>query len=90
MPRFVRPGFISGVDNPRERSGWARATVTVRTADGGVSDPVTVSAGGMDSRTSAGRLDVDIPAGFQVEIWVGGRLLSRVASPVEIIARPEE
>ena len=87
MPRFIRPGYIAGVENPRDRSGWASATVTVRTAAGDVSDPVTVSAGGMDSRTGAGRVDVDIPAGFTVEVD-GIPLLLSPRARVSIIIRP--
>jgi hypothetical protein len=87
MARFIRPGYIADVDNPRERSGWARATVTCRTPAGDISDPVTVSAGGMDRDTGAGRIDVDIPAGFTVEID-GVSILPNPRRGVSIVIRP--
>jgi hypothetical protein len=85
MPRFVRPGYISGVENPRGRSDYARATVTVRTAAGDVSDPVTVYAGG--NVGGAGHVDIGIPAGFTVEID-GVSILPNPRHGVSIVIRP--
>jgi hypothetical protein len=87
MPRFVRPGYIADVDNPRGRSDFARCTVTVRTAAGDVSDPVSVYAGGMDRATGAGRVDIGIPAGFTVEVD-GVSILPNPRRGVSIVIRP--
>lgn len=72
MPRFVRPAYMTlradGVASdagtgPRTKDGWLSATLTLRTADGLVSDPVGISAGGL-----RGVASIDIPASFAVDL----------------------
>lgn len=77
MPRFVRPAYIriaaDGVysqpsTGPRTRDGYLSASLTLRTADGGVSDDIRIRAGGRFA-DDTGRARVDIPShGFAVAV----------------------
>lgn len=77
MPRFVRPAWLdvsadgySGPTRgmgPRSRDGFLSASLTLRTADGGVSDDIRLLAGGRFA-DGTGRARVDIPRGMQVTI----------------------
>jgi len=76
MPRFVRPAYMrlsaDGVASkpatgPRTRDGWLTASLTLRTATGGVSEDIRLSAGGR-YQDGTGRARFDIPQGFAVSV----------------------
>ncbi|MCU0250194.1 MAG: hypothetical protein MUE61_08305 [Vicinamibacterales bacterium] len=75
MPRFVRPAWIAlDIDGrrtelaggPTTRGGWIAGRVTLRTAAGGVSEPVRIAAGGLPAR-----LEIDVPQGWTVAAYPG-------------------
>lgn len=79
MPRYVRPAWLEASADgraspvglgPRRRDGWLRGHITLRTADGSVSDAVTFYAGGQDG-PGRGRLELDIPGTLEIvtEAW---------------------
>lgn len=77
MPRFVRSAWLdvsadgyAGTSRgmgPRTRGGWLAASLTLRTAAGGVSDDIRITAGGA-FQDGSGRARIDIPRSFAVEI----------------------
>lgn len=74
MPRFVRPAWLSVEGRgtgPRDRRGWLSAQLTLRTADGLVSDGIDIQAGGMSHDGSA-MARIDIPKGFSVTVAARG------------------
>lgn len=96
MPRFVRPAWIevrgdydssSRGTGPRTRDGYLSARVTLRTASGDVSDPVTFDAGGQDDSGRA-RMVLDIPRGFVIELDGAEISTPDVSTSVHIVIRP--
>jgi len=82
MPRNVRPAWIAlDIDGrrspfaagPRARGGWLAGSITLRTDTGGVSEPVSISAGGADRETGAARLELTIPPGWSVDYYPAPR-----------------
>lgn len=99
MPRNVRAAWLEtraddGPERgtgPRGRTGFVSGQLTLRTAAGAVSEPITFDAGGSGDDGSA-RLALTIPAGYSIEID-GAPVGYSVAGPdgtgrVRIVARP--
>lgn len=77
MPRFTRSSYITvsadGVrtspsTGPRVKFGWLAATLTLKTADGGVSDPISLTAGGMEYGTGAAHAFIKVPRSMSAVI----------------------
>lgn len=93
-PRHVRAAWLETQaddrqphgSGPAQRGGFLSGRLTLRTAAGAVSAPITFDAGGLNGEGAA-RLALTIPAGFAVEID-GRPLASTDAVGVRIVARP--
>jgi hypothetical protein len=76
MPRFVRPAWIDAYADgrhsrisfgPTTRTGYLGASLYLRTADAGVSEPIRFDAGGQDE-TGRARFVIDVDStAFDIE-----------------------
>ena len=99
MPRFVRPSWLevsadggtSRGTGPRSRDGWLAARLTLRTPSGGVSDAISLDAGGKWT-DNAGRAALGIPRTFAVQVEdASGAVTTYAAGDIRrITIRPTE
>ena len=54
---------------PRAAGGWLSASLTLRTASGGISAPVELSAGGRDADSDTAHAYVRVPRGYRVDVY---------------------
>lgn len=99
MPRFVRPAWLevsadgtstSRGAGPRDRDGYLSAVLTLRTADGAVSEPIRLDAGGRFT-DGAGRASLRIPReGFAVSVTLsdGTEVVYGADAVREVAIRP--